>query len=91
MTACEPGALQVIPITQAVMGTAILDRDTCAAWRGTPCDKCYRACPVREDTVLIAPDGRVFIDPRTCIGCGMCRAACPTNPVSIEIEPPSRF
>lgn len=91
MTACAPGALRVIPIEQTVMGTAVLDRDTCLAWRGTACDRCHRACPVREDSVLIAPDGRVFIDPRSCIGCGMCRAACPTQPVSIEVEPPSRF
>lgn len=91
MPACPSGALLVTPVSEFILGTAILDRDTCIAWNGTRCDKCFRACPVRDGAVLIAPDGRVFIDPRACIGCGLCRAACPTRPVSIEIEPPPRF
>jgi len=91
MPACPTGALQVIDIANAVMGFAELDRDTCRAWTGTACDKCHRACPYPDDAILVDEDGRPFVDPRSCIGCGLCRAACPTRPKSIEIVPPPRF
>lgn len=89
--ACPTGALQVIPIADAWMGTAVLNRDTCRTWSHQPCVSCLRICPVGEAAVLADEKGRVHIDPRGCIGCGLCVAVCPTKPKSIEVEPPSNW
>ena len=90
MSACPTGALQEIPISDAAMGLAILDTETCFAWQGSVCRLCSRACPWPEEIFVIDDDGRPWIDPRTCIGCGRCAAACPTSPTSIRIEPAPR-
>ena len=89
--ACPTGALIVEPITEAWMGTARIDRETCRAWHGQSCRSCFQICPRKDLAVLIDDDGRVFIDPRECIGCGLCVVVCPTRPRSIEVEPPSIF
>lgn len=89
--ACRHGALRPVKIADAVLGTAEIDRDTCFAWNGRACQKCVTACPVRDTAMLIDEEGRPYVDPRHCIGCGMCRWACPTNPKSIRVQPPPRF
>ena len=91
MPACPSGALRVIDIRDAVMGTAEVDRETCIEWLGGTCERCLKACPYPGDALLVDEEGRPYIDPRTCIGCGMCVAACPTAPSSIEVVPPTRF
>lgn len=87
--ACPTGALQVLPIEDAWMGTAVLDRDTCRAWNDEYCISCLRICPVGEAAILADDEGRVYIDARGCIGCGLCVVVCPTRPKSIDVEPPS--
>lgn len=90
--ACRPGALKPVRIEDAVMGTAEIDRDSCKPWAGRgACTRCYDACPVREDAMVVDEAGRPYVDPRHCIGCGMCRWACPTTPKSIKVRPPPRF
>lgn len=84
--ACPTGALEPIDIRDAWLGTAWVDRDTCLTWNGTPCVRCYDGCPVRDDVIVFDDDGRLFIDSRTCIGCGICVAVCPTRPKSVEVE-----
>ncbi len=91
ITACADGALVPIAMADAVMGTANIDRQTCRAWNGRACRACVDACPYPGDAILRDEEGRVFIDPRHCIGCGRCRPACPTNPRSITVDPPPRF
>ena len=91
MAACPTGALQEIPMSEAVMGTATIDRDTCRAWIGATCDRCIQACPYPDDAILADEDGRVYVDPRSCIGCGRCVKACPTRPRSVKVDPPPRF
>lgn len=88
-TACPTGALVPGPIEEAWMGTAVLDRDTCRSWNGTACTACVRICPVRDQATFVDDDGRVYIDARACIGCGLCVVVCPTRPRSIVVEPPS--
>lgn len=87
--ACPTGALQLAPIEDAWMGTAILDRDTCRPWNGESCASCIRICPIGDSAILADEEGRVYIDPRGCIGCGLCVIVCPTRPRSITVEPPS--
>ena len=92
MPACPTDALSIIPIADAVLGTAELSRDTCTAWTGeAACRRCFNACPVRDTAMVIDEGGRPYIDPRHCVGCGVCRSACPTDPKSIRIKPPPRF
>lgn len=87
--ACPTGALELAPIEMAWMGTAVLDRDTCRAWAGVECSSCMRICPIGDAAILSDEDGRVYIDARGCIGCGLCVIVCPTRPRSIDVEPPS--
>jgi len=87
--ACPTGALVVAPIETSWMGTAVLDRDSCRAWNGGECSSCLKICPIGEAAILADDDGRVYIDARGCIGCGLCVVVCPTRPRSIEVDPPS--
>lgn len=89
--ACPTGALSRVRIEDAVLGTAEIDRDLCRPWNGKACDRCHVACPVRDTAMVIDEEGRPYIDPRHCIGCGMCRWACPTNPKAVKVRPPPRF
>ncbi len=91
MRACETGALRLIDLVEAVMGTAEVDRELCLSWTGTPCTACSGACPYPDTAMVLDELGRVYVDPRHCIGCGMCRSACPTAPKSIKVRPPPRF
>ena len=91
ISACPTGALLPLRIEDAVIGSAHLTRDRCLAWEGTACDRCLTACPFPDDALLHDEQGRPWIDPRHCIGCGLCVAVCPTKPKAIRIEPPPRF
>jgi len=86
MTACPTGALQVIPMRETSMGLATLEKDTCIAWLGGNCARCFNACPLRDDAIVRDDASRPFIDPRACIGCGLCVTVCPTSPKSIRVE-----
>ncbi|MFT4703880.1 MAG: ferredoxin-type protein NapG [Bradymonadia bacterium] len=91
MPACPTDALRVIDIKDAVMGTAHVDREVCIEWLGGTCDRCIKACPYPDDALLVDEEGRPYIDPRHCIGCGMCVAVCPTSPIALSVSPPGRF
>jgi MauM/NapG family ferredoxin protein len=86
--ACPTDALLPVDIEDAWLGTAWIDRDTCIAWNDEDdaCDKCYRACPFREDAILYDKDGKMYVDANHCIGCGICVVACPTKPKSIQVD-----
>lgn len=83
---CPTDALIPLPIEEAYLGTAWIDRDTCIAWNGGECTRCYDACQFKEDAILYDKDGKMYIDSGGCIGCGICVVVCPTRPKSIEVE-----
>jgi ferredoxin-type protein NapG len=84
--ACPTGALQPVERNEDVkMGRAVLDERTCLAHHGQPCDACLAACPV-PGAIAVAADGRVRVG-ATCVGCGLCVRACPTEPTSITVLP----
>jgi ferredoxin-type protein NapG len=84
---CPSGALLPTYVNgDVVMGTAVLDADRCVAHHGVACDVCKTACPI-PDAVVIAGDGRVYVDDARCVGCGLCEHVCPTEPASIRVAP----
>jgi ferredoxin-type protein NapG len=92
MPACPTGALQIIPIAEAVLGTAIIDRELCTVWAGNGrCDVCFSACPFGLEAIIQDESFRPYVDPRGCTGCGICRSACPVSPKAITIRLPPRF
>ena len=80
---------------KAVIGIAVIDKDTCLAWgKNTPCIVCEEMCPLspkaitldevyvrkdRGETLLIQ---RPVVHNDKCIGCGICELKCPVEGVS---------
>ena len=57
---------------------------------------CVEVCPVdaihpRKDEAGFAEATQLFIDPDTCIGCGLCDAECPVNAIFPEDEVPAKW
>lgn len=87
ITSCNDGALLPTAIENVRMGTAFIHRERCFEWLDTKdCDRCFRACPFPVDVLLTDEEGKPYIDPRTCIGCGICVKACPASPRAIEVD-----
>ena len=69
------------------MGTSVLDKDICLAWQYDSCGECYYNCPLKDKAILDRPPGesvkgtgiRPYVDPKHCIGCGMCNFVCPVR------------
>jgi ferredoxin-type protein NapG len=80
--ACPSGALLPLASKAAVrIGTAVLDRDRCTAYRGLPCRICVEVCPVPG--VLKLTKGQHTYVPiaaaQPCTGCGVCQEHCPAD------------
>jgi ferredoxin-type protein NapG len=86
VTACKPGALvrpAQDPTPLPRMALAVIDTNTCLAWHGDNCAACRDSCPV--DNALAWREHRPMVDTSHCIGCGLCRQACVTEPRSIHL------
>ena len=67
------------------MATAAVDVAACIPYLGPECGACADSCPV-EGALKWAGD-KPTIDVKYCVGCGLCRQACVTDPKSIRILP----
>ena len=83
--ACPSGALREVGVNQIRMGTAVIDRDLCKAWRYNNCTfDCVDVCPFDAITITAGP----VVDETKCVGCNQCNLVCPAGPVrAITVEP----
>lgn len=71
---CPTGALQPIAQSEVLIGIAKVITTRCTAWTGGNCDYCVTKCPfqaIRKDS-----QGRPYVIPELCPGCGICEQAC---------------
>ncbi len=94
MKSCPTGALKLVDRLEILMGTAKVDHATCLRDRGEPCTLCVDACPVMggkdgdmKAIIASATSGKIIVRKNICIGCGLCEAACPTEPRSVKVIP----
>lgn len=85
--ACDTGALQLLTDKRQVrIGTAVLNEETCWAYRGQLCDVCYWQCPFPDEAIKLV-DGKPQVAATACTGCGICAYVCPSAPSSFRIVP----
>jgi len=90
--ACPTGALERVRkdpadiIAKVQMGRARLDRSLCYSWNGASCGVCVRACPLEGRALKAGMFERPVLDPKQCVGCGLCERACIRYPQAISVE-----
>ena len=86
ISACQEGALQPLPPhSLPKLGQAQLYPELCLNQKEPKsCDICQKSCPVPAAIKHDLQGLPEFTD--YCTGCGLCRAACPTIPVAIEMS-----
>jgi ferredoxin-type protein NapF len=84
--ACPTLSLSKIPKDEVFLGTAVIIKDVCLAWRKTRrCRECEKAC---KPEAIVMEEGRYpVVLAEKCNGCGICMRRCPTEPKSIYISP----
>ncbi len=65
------------------MASAKVNKSLCMPYSGPECGACRGVCPISD--TLVWKNEKPEIKLETCIGCGLCRAACITSPKAIEI------
>ena len=89
---CPTGALGRVGQAATRMGTAVINKFTCAAWAGAVlCRTCYDICPFKGKAIRLH-ELMPQVDSAFCTGCGLCTHACPITTgqglKAINIEPP---
>jgi ferredoxin-type protein NapG len=83
---CPTAALQPTNLRQLHMGTAVVQKENCLAWKYINCTfPCLDACVFDAITVTTGP----IVDVEKCVGCNQCSFVCvarETGPTGIMVE-----
>lgn len=90
---CPTSTLRRVSQEATRMGTAVINRFTCAAWAGVAlCRTCYDVCPFKGKAIALQ-ELLPMVLTAACTGCGLCTHACPITTEhglkAINIEPPT--
>ncbi|MEH6361349.1 MAG: 4Fe-4S dicluster domain-containing protein [Amylibacter sp.] len=77
----QEGREEEIPLKP--MAIAVIDKNRCIAFSGPECGACAHACPVKDALQWNGP--KPYINEEACVGCGLCRQACITDPKAISM------
>lgn len=72
------GVGRVLTTLQSFRPVPTVRAATCTRRYGSECTDCVTACPVQAVTIGVGRDAPL-VDAVTCIGCGLCAAACPVD------------
>lgn len=88
--ACEVACGQAhhLPEQSSVIGTRFEGEVLFSVCRHCERPECLLVCPV--GAIRRDPEGVVSIDPETCVGCGICTAACPHGGIRIRAGKPEK-
>ena len=99
VTSCDPAALrfsttgaqddskgadETDSVTPAPLPLVRVDPKHCLPYQGPECGACAHSCPVPG--ALLWASAKPSIDPEFCLGCGLCREACITDPPAITVS-----
>ena len=103
---CPSGALDVTRLSKdggeahihnALMGLALIHRESCIAYWGIQCDACYRACPLMDSAITLELETNLetgkhanlkpVVNSDACTGCGICEHACVVEKAAIKVFP----
>lgn len=88
--ACDTGALQALDSVRDIdIGLAVINEETCLAYKDHYCDACVSVCPVQPRAIALL-NGKPSMVPDLCIGCGLCEQFCPTWPKSVIVQNDAR-
>ena len=91
--ACPTNALKPFVISRdgwragVNMGTARVNKSQCYSFAGRTCGACYRACPLAGEAIKIGVFETPHVDPKACVGCGLCEQSCLHIPQAIRVIP----
>ena len=93
VTTCKAGALKLsqkvlkdgsdTEVSMPKIAVASINTQTCLPYSGPECGACESSCPI--PSALKWHSQKPLIDSEICVGCGLCREACITDPKSIKI------
>ena len=94
---CPTGAIRRLDVAEKQrtrIALSSLNFDYCVVkTKGESCGACAEVCPTHALSMEAYPDPgipfltRPVFDPRYCVGCGACLAACPAIPKALAISP----